>query len=153
MLKTILVFVTVVWSALPLMADAVSDRMVASLHEQGYKIVQMDHTWLGRIWILAQNETIRREIVFIPSTGEILRDYSVTLASLAPKERTGGDKTTDVAGNLEDAPIVAPPQAIDIAPVPPTPQAYGLEFQAPDQVEELPEQAPSAPEAIGDQPK
>jgi hypothetical protein len=134
--RFILVLLTIVWSAFPLFADAISDRVIENLRVEGFKIVQMDHTWLGRIWILAQNASTRREIVFIPSTGEILRDYSVSLASLAPEERNGSgtapDMAADINNNIElvEDPAVTPQVAADV-PMTNVPVASGFEITVP----------------------
>lgn len=74
---------------LPALADASSglspaDEIIRTLEDRGYRIVQDERTWLGRQRIIAEKDNARRELVFIPGTGEILRDYSVRLA-------TGGD--------------------------------------------------------------
>lgn len=81
-------------------ADTVSDQVVSNLMAQGYRIVTLDRTWLGRMRVLVRNKEVQREIVFNPSTGEILRDYSVLLASLPPDEQGGTDtpETVGVAG-------------------------------------------------------
>lgn len=69
------------WVA-PGFAQTAEARIIAALHEQGYEIVQKQRTFLGRMWLLVENDEVRREIVFNPGTGEILRDYSVLLASI-----------------------------------------------------------------------
>lgn len=48
---------------------------MAQLTEQGFVEFEVSRTLLGRIRIVATNELYRREIVFHPVTGEILRDY------------------------------------------------------------------------------
>ena len=75
----------VVWAALAATATAqdVAGSLLAQLSAQGYEVVYMQRTWLGRMRVVAENDAIRREIVFNPGTGEILRDYAVTLASLS----------------------------------------------------------------------
>jgi hypothetical protein len=85
--------------AAPALAQSVTDQMVAALRDQGYDILEMHDTWLGRVRVIAETETIRREIVFNPGTGEILRDYAVDLIALAAREaadaavRHGDDDT------------------------------------------------------------
>lgn len=76
--------VMVLGSVLPGFADVISDRVVANLKAQGFVVIQMDRTWLGRIWILAESKDVRREIVINPATGEILRDYAVLRLLTAP---------------------------------------------------------------------
>lgn len=85
-------------------ADAVSDKIVANLRAQGFAVLQMDRTWLGRMWVLARNDEVQREVVFNPVTGEILRDYTVLLATLhAPSQ----DDTQQVVAS--PAAPVSPP--------------------------------------------
>lgn len=80
--KLLLGFWLVLATALPVFADNITDEIIANLKAQGYHVVQQDRTWLGRMWILARSDTMQREVVFNPGTGEVLRDYVVTLASL-----------------------------------------------------------------------
>lgn len=72
-------------------ADTISDQVIKNLRAQGFEVVQMDRTWLGRMWILARNDTTQREVVFNPATGEILRDYAVLLATLKRPDDNGSD--------------------------------------------------------------
>lgn len=69
-------------------AQSPEEQIVAGLIEQGYTLVYRDRTWLGRIWLVVENGDIRREIVFNPGTGEILRDYTVGVA-LAEEKKSG----------------------------------------------------------------
>jgi hypothetical protein len=62
--------------------------VVRSLTDLGYSIVSQGRTWLGRYWILAEKDGIRREIVIDPRTGEILRDYAAALLPEKDKERS-----------------------------------------------------------------
>ena len=50
------------------------ERVMAQLTAQGFEVVEMERTWLGRIKLEATNGSIRREIVFDRTSGEILRD-------------------------------------------------------------------------------
>lgn len=101
LLRLVLIF----GSAAPSFADGISDQVLANLKAQGYHVVQMDRTWLGRMWILAENGEVRREIVFNPGTGEILRDYAISLTTLAQNAK-GADH--DSAPNtIVDAGVVA----------------------------------------------
>lgn len=51
------------------------ERVVALVASQGFEVIEMRRTWLGRIRIDARNGGISREIVINRTTGEILRDY------------------------------------------------------------------------------
>ena len=97
----LLLILTFGWAG-PGTAQTAEDRILAALHDQGYEILQKQRTLLGRMWLLAENDEVRREIVFNPGTGEILRDYSVLLASIElwqPKtdRGTGSDSAAAIA--------------------------------------------------------
>lgn len=49
--------------------------VVTFIEAQGYNIVQIERTWLGRIRIEAVRGNLEREMIIDPNTGEILRDY------------------------------------------------------------------------------
>lgn len=90
-------------------ADSISDQVVANLQAQGFEVVQMDRTWLGRMWILARSETVQREVVFNPGTGEILRDYAIKISTLMAQQDQSDDHdsggTVSAAGQGDDAVI------------------------------------------------
>ncbi|WP_434288871.1 hypothetical protein [Celeribacter sp. SCSIO 80788] len=56
-------------------SGSVIDQVVAQIKAQGYTKITMERTLLGRTRIVAENGTMRREIIVSPATGEILRDY------------------------------------------------------------------------------
>ena len=72
-------------------AETISEQVISNLRAQGFEVVQMDRTWLGRMWILSRSATVQREVVFNPATGEILRDYAVLLAELNRPKDDGPD--------------------------------------------------------------
>lgn len=116
--KLLLILALSCGAALPAFADAVSDLVIGNLKAQGFTIVQMDRTWLGRMWILARNSEVQREVVFNPVTGEILRDYTVLLASLgAPRDGSDADHTLASSDPIsKPAGVTAPPSAAAGAP-------------------------------------
>lgn len=63
---------------LPAFAQTIDQRIAAGLEAEGYQIVTLYRTWLGRIYVIAETDDVRREMVFNPATGEVLRDYAVT---------------------------------------------------------------------------
>lgn len=82
----------------PAFAETVQDRIVAQLGRQGFDRITISTTFLGRVRIVAQSATQRREIIFNPRTGEILRDYWAALAEgddfphlFDPNAPDGGD--------------------------------------------------------------
>ncbi len=74
-------------AAVPGWGQTPEEMIIASLEEQGYHVVLRDRTWLGRIWLLVENDEVRREIVFNPGTGEIMRDYAVMIAAAEPDSK------------------------------------------------------------------
>jgi hypothetical protein len=90
-------------------ADSVSDKVFANLKAQGYLVVQQDRTWLGRIWVLARSKTVQREVVFDPTTGEILRDYAVSLADLAAQNQFASEQGGD---GSQPAVVASEPTAV-----------------------------------------
>lgn len=111
--KLLLISVLSCGAALPAFADAVSDRIVANLTAQGFAVVQIDRTWLGRMWILARNDDVQREVVFNPVTGEILRDYTVLLTALQPHESGSVAAMVGTSSKIETPAMVgAPPLAV-----------------------------------------
>jgi len=110
-MKRVLVVVALLVSGAKAGADTISDQVVKNLRAQGFDVVQMDRTWLGRMWILARNDTTQREVVFNPATGEILRDYAVLLATLNRPDDSGPDgdgaapQTVAVDPGTEDPPL------------------------------------------------
>ncbi|NBZ88469.1 hypothetical protein [Stagnihabitans tardus] len=73
--------------------NPVEEGLVASLRAQGYDVLEHGYTWLGRLRIVAQNDTLRRELVVNPGTGEVLRDYAERLDLPKP----GGTPSQSVA--------------------------------------------------------
>jgi len=60
-------------------ALSVQDQIVEQLTAQGFYELDISRTLLGRTRIVAISADYRREIVFNPATGEILRDYVAAL--------------------------------------------------------------------------
>lgn len=84
-------------AASPVLAQVnpVEAGLVASLRAQGYEVLEHGYTWLGRLRIVAQNDTLRRELVVNPGTGEVLRDYAERLDLPKP----GGAPSQSVASS------------------------------------------------------
>ena len=72
------------------------DMVTASLQEQGFEVRLVHWTLLGRIRIIAVSESVRREIVINPNTGEILRDYSqaIAVAPVGPNDHDSSRQAT-----------------------------------------------------------
>ena len=60
-------------------AETPTDEVIMTLRDHGYRIVENQRTWLGRQRVIAEKDGARRELVFNPGTGEILRDYVVKI--------------------------------------------------------------------------
>lgn len=90
----------------PALADvggglAPAEEILSTLRDRGYRILEDERTWLGRQRIIAEKNGARRELVFNPGTGEILRDYSFRVETgESPRGTTGtatGSGNTGVA--------------------------------------------------------
>jgi hypothetical protein len=57
-------------------AQETVDQVTRRLEQQGFTVVAVERTLLGRVMIRAENERETREVVIDPATGEILRDYT-----------------------------------------------------------------------------
>ena len=76
MLKTV-VLIALMMLPLPLAAQtaSVQDQIVSQLRDQGFTSIDITRTLLGRVHVRAKSDRLERELVFNPTTGEILRDY------------------------------------------------------------------------------
>jgi hypothetical protein len=61
--------------AVPAAAGNVESDVTARLAREGFRITSRRRTWLGRVRIQAGKGKLQREVVFDPTSGEILRDY------------------------------------------------------------------------------
>lgn len=62
-------------------AQSVQEQILTQLADQGFHDFEISKTLLGRIRVTSQSNTLSRELVFNPVTGEILRDYWTALTS------------------------------------------------------------------------
>lgn len=90
-------------------AQSLQDNLVAQLREQGFVDFEVSRTLLGRIQIIAIGPDYRREIVFNPNNGEILRDYLTSTTGqmrnpllVAPEARERDDRDTPSARGDDD---------------------------------------------------
>ena len=91
--------------ALPAAAETPTDTVVKHLQAQGFEDIEIKRTWLGRVRIRAENDSLEREIILNPATGEILRDYWEDLEDTPPgggivNPRPGGGAPS--SGNDDD---------------------------------------------------
>ncbi|ADO43543.1 hypothetical protein [Ketogulonicigenium vulgare] len=79
-------------------------QIVSQLTAQGFTRIEVDQTLLGRLRFRAWSDSgLYREIVIVPATGEILRDYMRSAASGAasiPQLFTPDDGGSGSAGGL-----------------------------------------------------
>ncbi len=61
--------------ATPSLAQDIVASIVSQLRRQGYGSISKQRTFLGRVRIIAERSSGRREIIVNPRTGEILRDF------------------------------------------------------------------------------
>ncbi len=73
--------------AMPVRAqdDAVTQSVLRQLEQQGFRILQVTRTLLGRVRIAAMRGELTREIVLDPRNGQIFRDL-VTRNGSGPSE-------------------------------------------------------------------
>lgn len=66
-------------AATPLAAQSYADQIVGQLVDQGFRNIEVEVTFLGRVWIRGESGEGIREIILNPKTGEILRDLWLDL--------------------------------------------------------------------------
>lgn len=81
---------------------APAEEILTTLLSRGYVIVENERTWLGRQRILAEKDGRQREVVFVPGTGEILRDYSVATPFLAAPPQDEAERSRRAEGSISD---------------------------------------------------
>ena len=93
--------------AVPAAAQAPQESVPDLLQRQGYEILQIHWTWLGRIRIVAETDELYREIVISPDTGEILRDYATTHAELDERRASLRERRERRSRRIETTAAVA----------------------------------------------
>ncbi len=73
--KRLILCLALVGAPLSAAAQSVEDQVVTQLRAQGFSEITVTRTWLGRLRFVAERDTLFRELVINPQTGEILRDY------------------------------------------------------------------------------
>lgn len=78
-----LTFAICLMGAAPQMAFAqtVEEQIIRQLQDQGFTRIEVERTLLGRVRLVAISNTLERELIFNPSTGEILRDQWESISS------------------------------------------------------------------------
>ncbi len=80
------------------MAQDMQTQIIQRLSMEGYAEITIARTWLGRVRIVAIQDGLRREIVFNPATGEILRDLIQRLER-DQSARSGGSGSSGSSGS------------------------------------------------------
>ena len=75
MIKTLMICIGLMGLPQLAAAQSVEDQVFAQLQEQGFTVIEVRRTFLGRIRFIAESAYLYRELVINPQTGEILRDY------------------------------------------------------------------------------
>ncbi|MCC5974613.1 MAG: hypothetical protein JJT81_11230 [Rubellimicrobium sp.] len=110
--------------ALPAAAEPWEDRVADALVQLGYEVTMIHRTLLGRVRIVAVNDTARREIVINPHSGEVLRDFSSLLPTIAqsPTRRDRSSSSPSVAATSDPAPTSAPAGGVEAVTAPVAPR-------------------------------
>ncbi|MEM7717978.1 MAG: hypothetical protein AAF222_02150 [Pseudomonadota bacterium] len=92
--------------------EAVKERVVRELREDGYNDIRVGRTFLGRMRFVANKEGSRREVVVNPATGVVLRDYVAVIGNAdgrssdarasAPDEEDSGKEDGDSIEEEDD---------------------------------------------------
>lgn len=129
-------------AAAPAFAEATGgltpgDEILLTLRAKGYTIVEDERTWLGRQRVIAFKDGTRRELVFIPGTGEILRDYAVRGDQADTTSRTAGKLASPPNGvgvTVGAAPVAGSHPGLSVgdavslgSAADPSPQAMGMQ--------------------------
>ena len=90
----------------------------SSLKKQGYAIISVTNTLLGRVKILVKNDVHNRILVMARHTGEILSDRIIPIRTAQIViEHRDNPNSNEENSNLEDGTTVSRP-----SPEPPTPE-------------------------------
>lgn len=101
MLKRVLLCLAISGAPLVAVAQSAQESIVSQLQAQGFSEIRLSRTWLGRIRVVASRGDTRRELVFNPQTGEILRDLWRDLDDGAPplfSSGNGGEQSSPQSG-------------------------------------------------------
>lgn len=82
--------------------DRVTRSILRQLERQGFEVVEIRQTLLGRVRIVARREDVLRELVFDPRNGAILRDYLSGGDGDGPAIPDIGDYDDDDDGDDDD---------------------------------------------------
>jgi len=82
---------TAAGAAPALAQDAATRSVQRQLEAQGFTVLEIRRTLLGRVRVVARRGNLMREIVFDPRNGAILRDYTSGDGSVEPQFSYQGD--------------------------------------------------------------
>ncbi len=106
MLRICLICLALLGAPSAVVAQSIESQMISQLTDQGFDDLEITRTLLGRVRIIGYSDTYRRELVFNPATGEILRDYLVAISGTSraaprlfdPSDGSGGNSGTGGGG-------------------------------------------------------
>ena len=82
--------------------DPLVQSITTQLEAQGYRVVSIERTFLGRYKIEAVLGNVERELIISSSTGEVLRDEIDDHDGSGPKSVTGYDDDSEDDDSGED---------------------------------------------------
>ncbi len=98
--RAILVAMTLV--AGPAIGQSIEDAIIQQLQSQGFTQITVSRTFLGRIRIDAYSNSLERELIINPNTGEVLRDHWEPLKSSDGDSRPKPPKLPDPHDDEDD---------------------------------------------------
>lgn len=83
-------------------AANIAARVVAALADQGYHVVEVSQTFLGRLRIVAESATNQREVIVSRSTGAVLRDRITATFDAGVTAGATANGSASVTGGVTD---------------------------------------------------
>lgn len=111
-----------------------ADPVIARIEAEGFTVSEVSRTWLGRILIVAEDQTSLREVVLNRTTGEIMRDRRFPRDALPPEPIFQPDNQPDASPapvSTQPSPVPPPPPPPSDPPSPP-PKDHGKDDSPPD---------------------
>lgn len=119
MFKQISLAVMLAFTPFVAAAQTVQEQIITQLTDQGFGDFEISRTFLGRVRVVTQSDQLQRELVFNPTTGEMLRDYWEPLAG---SDSAPQIQLADPGGRNSDNEAARAP---DHRPSPPRPPRNG----------------------------
>ena len=94
--------ITLALTATPAFAQSIEEQVQTQLQSQGFTEIVMIRTLLGRLRIVASNDSYRRELILDPRTGAVLRDHWDDLSDDDDDDEDGVRVLIPRIGELDD---------------------------------------------------